>query len=411
MTPENKLIARMNEIISDPAHPLMAAAIGVIRDGELLFADAVGRKNLSGEPAGADTRFRIASISKLNTAIAIWQLIEEGRLELDRDISGYLGFSLRNPHHPHIPITVRMLLSHTSSIRDGGKPGSYNIPFGYPISAFFTEGSPFHMPRCWAPAEEVPGVFFTYCNMNYCLLGTIVEAVSGERFDRYMTNHVYAPMGLSCSFNVASMPPEIRAQVGTLYRRIRADGAYDPVSGTWVPQCDDFSEGWPEEEWQGYVIGTNGSLFGPMGSLRVSIRELCRIMQMFCSGGCLNGVSILKPETIGRMFAPAWTFDPERHNGDTYGGLMNCYGLGPHIFTNRDMGDRLVANRDLAFAGHTAEAYGLVGGMGFDRQKGNGIVYYLAGLGSDPARFPGTYSAFYGWEEALLTAAAEYAQF
>ena len=90
---------------------------------------------------------------------------------------------------------------------------------------------------------------------------------------------------------------------------------------------------------------------------------------------------------------------------------MNCYGLGPHIFTNRDMGDRLVANRDLAFAGHTAEAYGLVGGMGFDRQKGNGIVYYLAGLGSDPARFPGTYSAFYGWEEALLTAAAEYAQF
>lgn len=408
MTPESKLTARMQEIISHPEHPLLAAGIGVIKNGRILFADALGKKQLEGEDANGDTKFRIASISKLVTSVGVWQLIEQGKLDPEADVSRYLGFTLRNPHHPQIPITVKMLLSHTSSIRDGGKPGSYNIPYGQPISAFFQPDSPYYMPRGWAPAEELPGVFFTYCNMNYCLLGTVIENVSGERFDRYMTRHVFAPMGLSCSYNVSEMPETVQAQVGTLYRRLNADGEYDPVSSTWLAQCDDFSDGYPKEDYSGYAIGTNGSLFGPMGSLRISIRELCRIMLMFCNGGNANGVQILKSETIERMFTPAWTYDPGLHNGDNYHGLMNCYGMGPHIFTNTPMGDKMVVAENLPFAGHTAEAYGLVGGMGFDREKANGIVYYIAGLASS---YPGSYSQFYGWEESLLTAAADFAQF
>lgn len=408
---EGDLLARMNAIISDPEHPLMAAAIGLIKEGEIIFANAVGNKNLKGEPATADTKFRIASISKLNTAIAAGQLIEQGLIDPDADASRYVGFSLRNPNHPDTPITVRMLLSHTSSIRDGSKPGSYNIPYGHPVSAFFTEGSAYYNPNCWAPAEEAPGEFFAYCNMNYCLLGNAIENVSGERFDRYMIHHVYAPMGLTCSFNVAGMSAEVQAQVGTLYRKINEEGQYDTVSGVWTAQCDDFTGGYPSEDYSKYVIGTNGSLFGPMGSLRVSVNELCRIMQMFCNGGSYNGVQILKPETIKMLFTPVWTYDPALKNGDSYGRLMNCYGMGPHIFTNTDMGDRMVAHQDLPFAGHTAEAYGLVGGMGFDREKGNGIVYFAAGLGSNTEEYPGKYSHFYGWEEALLTAGIHYADF
>ena len=411
MTPKENLIARLNEMISDPEHPLMAAALGVMKEGEILFADAVGYKQRNGEKATGDTKFRIASISKLLTAVGVWQLIEQGRIDPEADVSGYLGFPLRNPHHPHIPITVRMLLSHTSSVRDGGVPGSYNIPLGHPISEFFTEGTACYMPRCWAPAEEVPGVFFAYCNMNYCLLGTIIEAVSGERFDEYMIRHIFAPMGFSCSFNIAGMPEAVQAQVGTLYRKLDASGECDPVSGTWVAQCDDFTNGYPKNNDSGYAIGTNGSLFGPMGSLRVSVRELCGIMQMFCNGGSYQDIQILKPETVERMFAPAWVYDPQLKNGDTYLGIMNCYGMGPHIFTNQDMGDRIVAGQDLPFAGHTADAYGLLGGMLFDREKKNGIVYVIAGTGSDKNQYFGRYSAFYGWEEALLTAGAEFASF
>lgn len=411
MTPENTLIARMNRIIADPAHPLMAAAIGVVKNNQVLFADTVGRKQLHGDEATAETKYRTASISKLMTATGVWQLIEQGLVDPDADASDYVGFRLRNPHHPDTPITVRMLLSHTSSIRDGGIPGSYNIPYGHHISAFFTEGSACYIANCWAPAPEAPGVFFAYSNMNYCLLGSVIENVSGERFDQYMTRHIFAPMGLTCSYNVSEMPQAVQAQVGTIYRKLNGAGQDDPEHGVWTPQCDDFSNGYPNADYSDYPIGSNGSLFGPMGSLRVSVRELCQLMLMFCNGGAYQGVRILKPETLDRMFTPAWTYDPAIGNGDTYCSMMLCYGMGPHIFTNTDMGDRIVMGQDLPFAGHTADAYGLLGGMLFDRKKGNGIIYIAAGTGSDKSRYLGKYSVFYGWEEALLTAAADFAQF
>lgn len=411
MTPENKLIARMNDIIADPAHPLMAAAIGVVKNHQVLFADTIGRRHPGGARATADTKYRIASISKLITAVGVWQLIEQGLVDPDADASGYVGFVLRNPHHPETPITVRMLMSHTSSIRDGGVPGSYNIPYGHSISEFFTEGSACHMPNCWARVEEAPGVFFAYSNMNYCLLGSVIENASGERFDQYMIRHIFSPMGLTCSYNVSGMPREVQAQVGTLYCKLDHSGEPDPENGIWTPQCDDFSDGYPDTDYSGYPIGSNGSLFGPMGSLRISIRELCRLMLMFCNGGTWQGVQILKPETLDRMFTPVWTYDPACENGDTYCGMMRCYGMGPHLFTNTDMGDRIVAGQDLPFAGHTADAYGLLGGMLFDRKNGNGILYFVAGTGSDKSKYPGKYSAFYGWEEDLLTAAADFAKF
>jgi CubicO group peptidase (beta-lactamase class C family) len=402
MTQEEKLIARMQEIISDPVNPMLAAAVGVIKNGKVVFSEAVGCKNPSGDAVTADTKYRIASISKLVSAIGVWQLIEQGLIDPEDDVSRHLGFTLRNPAYPDTPITVKMLLSHTSSIRDGGIPGSYNIPYGHPISEFFTEGAAHYNPKGWSPWSEPPGVFFAYCNMNYCLLGTIIENVSGERFDRYMRDHVFSPIGLTCGYNVSDMPEAAQAQVGTLYRKL---------DGTWVPQCDDFSGGYPCEDYADYVVGTNGSLFGPMGSLRISVNELCQIMLMFCNGGSYRGVQILKPKTIERMFSPAWTYSPAPKNGDNYHGLMNCYGMGPHIFTNQISGDRMVLHQALPFAGHTAEAYGMIGGMGFDRECGNGIVYFTAGLGSDMSKSAGEYSAFYCWEEKLLTAAVNFAQF
>ncbi len=414
---EEDVYARMEEIISDPEHPLAAAGLGVIKDGEIIFADTVGVSRFNAEdaskniPANKDTKYRIASISKLCAAIGAWQLIEQGKIDPDADVSDYLGFELRNPNYPDTPITVRMLMSHTSSIREGGdNSGSYSIPYGHDISEFFTPGSEYACEEPWAPEGQAPGEYFSYANMNYCLLATIMEKVSGERFDRYMTDHVFAPMGLTCSYNVASMDPAAQEQVGTLYRKFNEAGEYDPANGTWTAQVDDFTDGYPTEDYADYEIGTNGSLFGPMGSLRISIPELCAIMQMFSNDGTYNGVQILKPETIDEMFTPVWTYDPELENGDTYYDLMLCYGMGPQIFTST-IGDSLVADQVLPFAGHTAEAYGLLGGMAFDRETGNGLVYIVGGTGCDMDDYYGEYSSFYGWEEALLTLGAEYANF
>ena len=408
-------VAKMNEIIADPEHPLAAASLGVIKDGKIYFAESVGTAHFdeAGDtPADADTKYRIASISKLSTATAAWQLIEEGKLDPDADVSDYLGFELRNPNFPDTPITLKLLMSHTSSIREGGdNSGLYNIPFGHDIKEFFTEDAECYCDGCWAPAEEAPGEFFAYCNMNYCLVATIVEKASGERFDQYVKKHIYDPMGLTCSFNVQDMDDEAKSHVGTLYRKFDENGEYDPENGTWTAQCDDWPVGEPKVDYSSYEIGTNGSLFGPMGSLRISVTELCKLMLMWSNGGSYNGAQILAPETIERMFTPVWTYDEATENGDTYWGLMLQYCMGPQIFTNTTLGDRLLEDQDVPFAGHTAEAYGLLGGLAFDRDKGNGIVYIVAGTGCDMDTYFGEYSAFYGWEESLLTVGGEVGDF
>lgn len=417
-TTEAELLESMERVIMDEEHPLAAASLGIIKDGEIIFADTVGRKWIDNDNSENDistdenTKYRIASISKLCAAIGVWQLIEQGKIDVDADASDYLGFELRNPSYADIPITVSMLLSHTSSIREGGdNSGSYSIPYGHKISEFFQEGSEYYCDGCWAPEGEKPGEYFSYANMNYGLLATIVEKVSGERFDLYMQKHVFEPMGLTCSYNVAAMDEEDQKAIGTLYRKKNEQDEYDPKNGKWIAQVDDYSEGYPDEkDYADYEIGTNGSLFSPQGGLRISVVELCNIMQMFCAGGSYNGQQILKPETIEKMFEPYWNYDEEKENGDTYYDLMLCYGRGPQVFTNRG-GDRLVEGQDLPFSGHTAEAYGLLGGMGFDRETGNGLVYIVAGTGCDMDEYLGEYSSFYRWEEELLTMGADYAQF
>ena len=359
MTPEMKLIARMGEIIADRSHPLMAAAIGVIKDGNILFSDAVGSKQLGGDAATGDTKFRIASISKLITATGVWQLIEQGLVDPDGDASRYVGFQLRNPHHPDTPITVKMLLSHTSSIRDGGKPGSYNIPYGHHISEFFTEGMPHYMPRGWAPAGEAPGVFFAYSNMNYCLLGSVIETVSGERFDRYMTNHVFAPMGLTCSFHVAEMPENVQGQVGTLYRKLDSAGEYDPANGVWTPQCDDFSQGYPRVDYSGYVLGSNGSVIplfkkqiakgGPVTVTHpeiirffMTIPEACRLVMEAATMSKGNQIFVfdmgesVKIDTLARRMITLAGFVPDRDIMVEYSGLRPGEKLYEEVLSNAE---------------------------------------------------------------------------
>ena len=95
MTQEEELIARMEEIISDPVNPMLAAAVGILKDGKVVFSEAVGCKNPNGDAVTADTKYRIASISKLVTAIGMWQLIEQGLIDPEEDVSRHLGFTLR----------------------------------------------------------------------------------------------------------------------------------------------------------------------------------------------------------------------------------------------------------------------------------------------------------------------------
>ena len=171
----------------DPARELSGLAVAVLRGGEVTFEATLGRSFI--DPAGEqdldltpDNLMRVASISKTLSAIVVMQLVEEGELDLDRDISEYLGWELRNPHYPDRAITLRHLLSHVSSIRDAGE--SYIIRYPHVLQDAFDPTGPDFDERFQIAEkgrDRGPGAFYEYCNLNYGVVGTVLEKVTGTR--------------------------------------------------------------------------------------------------------------------------------------------------------------------------------------------------------------------------------------
>ena len=400
------LNAALQAIVDRPERPLSGLATLTVRNGRVSYEGYFGYRFIDNEdpatnlPVERATKFRIASISKLVAAIGVMQQVEAGRIDLDADAGSYLGFPFRNPAYPDTPITVRMLLSHTSSVRDGSR---YTFPPADGLDEVFLPGKYWRGGEHWAPLGEAPGHYFTYANLNYGVLATILERVTGMRFDAYMRTHVLLPLGCAASYNVRDFTPDELAQVATLYRKRDPQGTWDPT-GPWYPQVDDYRGVMPPEP-EGaaeYVPGTNATWQGPQGGLRISALDLSRVMRMFINGGVFRGVRLLRPETVDLMFTPQWTYDETSPNGDTYWDLMRSYGLGPHILTNTG-GDRLLADRDVFMSGHLGEAYGLLSGMMMDREGRDGFIYLIGGLGADPDEHFGDYSTFYKWEEEIIT--------
>ena len=405
----DEIIKRIESIINNKNSPLLAGGLSVIKGNKTLFCKSIGKARLNEDGSENKTatefvKYRTASISKLFTAVAIWQLEEKGLLNVTDEASKYLNFTLRNPNFPDTPITIEMLLSHTSSIAESDS--NYNIPYNHHISEFFNNESEIYYEGSYSKTSY-PG-YYDYMNINYCLLGTIIEIVSKKRFDLYMIENVLTPLNITGSFNIYEMPKEHLDEVGTIYRKL-TKGEFD-INGTWTPQMDNFIDGYPKANYSEYVIGTNGALYGPMGSLRVSLTELTHLVYMFLNNGTYNGNTILKPETIEKMFKIIWKYDPEKKNGNTDHDYDYVYGGGPAYITNIGR-NRIHEKKNLYFWGHTANAYGLFGGLFFDRVKGYGLVYRGNGVSIDLDKNVYDFSPFNKWAIDFIKLADDIAQF
>ncbi|HEU4374538.1 MAG TPA: serine hydrolase domain-containing protein, partial [Telluria sp.] len=187
-------------IANDPDCQLASLSVLAIRHGKLRYEQQFGQRlyGAAPRPANVRTLYRIASISKMMTTLGLMMLVEQGKLALDADVGGYLGFALRNPHFPDRVITLRTLLSHTSSLRDDA---GYSWPCDTALSTILVPGAArFGKGEMWA-ANAPPGAYFTYCNLAFGVIGTIMERVTGERFDRLMKRLLLAPMGLHGGYN------------------------------------------------------------------------------------------------------------------------------------------------------------------------------------------------------------------
>src|SRR5205085_655487 len=161
-------------------------AHGVTASGASGMADPAARRPLS-----IKDPVRIASISKLHVALGVMRLVEAGKLDLDADISDTLGWRLRNPAFPDTPITLRLLLSHRSSLRDDV---DYAIPLGGSIQSTLAAPAAFD-------SEHAPGTYFRYSNLNFPVIASVMEAATGDRFDRLIARLVLKPFGLDARFN------------------------------------------------------------------------------------------------------------------------------------------------------------------------------------------------------------------
>ena len=266
--------------------------------------------------------------------------------------------------------------------------------------------------------NRAPGVFFAYANLNYGVIGTIFERLSGERFDVFMKKHVLEPIGLAASFNVGDFTSRELHDLSPLYRT-KSDERWDALQ-PWQAQIDDYhDEVQPRDQvlitnpdlgsintmadLSQYHIGDNGTLFSPQGGLRISMEEMKTLAELFLTDGCIHGRRFLTKASIDAMFTPYWTYDSASGNGDTYDGLMTCYGLGLHVLTSGKR-DRFLKDRDVFMSGHFGEAYGLLAGLFVNRERKDGIFYVINGQGAPDIDHHGDYSGMYQWEERLTTA-------
>ncbi|HEY1043399.1 MAG TPA: serine hydrolase [Telluria sp.] len=406
--PDNaRLDAELAAIAADPACELASVAVVAIRNGKVAYQHQLGRRVIdgaAGQPVTERTMFRIASISKMVTTLGLMRLLEQGRVTLDADVSDALGFTLRNPHFPDQPITLRHLLTHNASLRDDA---GYSWGTDRALKDILVPGAPHYGDgKMWS--DKAPaGKFFTYCNLNWAVIGTLMERVSGERFDRLMKRLVLDPLGLRGGYNPSALPAEDVANIATLYRKQDpATEKWNP-DGPWIAQVDDFGNKAPvpPKGIDSYVVGTNATPFSPTGGLRISAPDLAKVMLMMMNRGRHDGRQFLKPETVQAMLARQWTFDGRGENGDSNGNLFYAWGLGNQHYADRPLtGHQVVEGGGMEGIGHFGYAYGLRSAFIMDPATGNGMVMLIGGSSTEPELQRGRYSSMPRVQERILTA-------
>jgi CubicO group peptidase (beta-lactamase class C family) len=259
-----------------------------IEDGELAWSGSFGKKNLNtGEEVNDSTVFMIASCSKPVTALGMIKLFDQGQIDLDDDINDYLPFKIVNPNFPEKTITIRMLLTHTSSLMDNWDVMTplYTLQSGggdSPISLlqlntdyFLKGGTYYNEDKNFAQYE--PGSQKAYCNMGYALTGLLIEMIAGDSFPAYMQKEVFNPLNMHNTYwLLADIPNENIARP----HEIKTDDT---------------------EQVEYKVLDNYGYPDYPDGQIRTTVRDYAQILKLMVNNGMVNGKPFVREETIQEM--------------------------------------------------------------------------------------------------------------
>ena len=330
---DSSILAIMKEI------PVMGLSVAVVKKNQIVFTNAYGYKNeQTKEPLATNHLFRIASISKSFTATAIMQLIEKRKLSLDDDISPLVGFIVRNPSFPEQPITLRMVLSHRSSINDS--QGYFSLDAINPAKNA-------NWKKCYN--AYAPDSGYQYCNLNYNMAGAILERISGIRFDQYIQQNILKPLNLLGGYNVDELDNQLFAQIYE-YNRDSAKFIFSP--GAYASR---------KKELETYTLGYSTPIFSPTGGMKISAPDLAKYMMVHANNGKYNGKRVIAKKSVRKM--------------QTMYSENEQYGLALSKSANLIEGKTLI--------GHTGSAYGLYSIMFFEPKEKFGIV--VISNGCDPS--------------------------
>jgi CubicO group peptidase (beta-lactamase class C family) len=245
-----------------------AVVVVVTRNAEI-FAKGYGFSDIEAKkPFTADTTLvRPGSISKLFTGIAVMQLVDQGKLDLDRDVNGYIDFAIPTPEGG-VPVTLRRLLTHRAGFEEHAKGLFSRDHEPEPLGRWLAN----NLPRRLFPKGDVEA----YSNYGVALAGYIVERVSGEPYASYMQRHLLDPLGMTHSTFRQPLPDDLAPLMAKGYRRSDTPplAFFETVAAA------------------------------PAGGLSATGADMGRFIRALMNGGEIDGVRILPEARLGEMMAP-----------------------------------------------------------------------------------------------------------
>ena len=309
---------------------VVGLSVAVVKNNRIIYTHSFGLKDVEQQiPLTDDCIFRIASISKSFSAISIMQLVEAGKLSLEDDFSDLIGFRVRNPKSPETVITLRMVLSHRSSVNDN--------------QGYFTLDAinPDKNPE-WAKGYDdyEPGKGYEYCNLNFNMVGAVIEKYSGERFDQYVKHHILDPLQLYGGYCVDSLD---KKRFANIYEYNTDSARFFASPNAYAPRSAEIRD---------HVLGKTTPVFSPTGGMKISATDLAKYMIMHNRMGRYKGGKILSAKSAQTMQTK----------------LSEPEGYGLAIMT----ADKMIPG--ITLKGHTGSAYGLYSAMFFNPKEKYGIV-------------------------------------
>lgn len=260
-------------------HHSPSGTVALVKDGKLAFAKGYGYQDVEHHiPVDPNrTLFRPGSVSKLFTWVAVMQMVEQGRLDLDADINQYLKtFQIRDTY-PGQPVTMRHIMTHTAGFEDGA--------LGFLIIDDPSRIIPLVEAMKKYQVERVipPGVQTAYSNYGVSLAGLMVANISGQDFAEYVQKNIFDVLGMGNSSFLEPLPEHLNKNMAL---------AYDYGGGEYIEQP--------------FEIISNSA---PAGSLSATSVDMVKFAQAILNGGEYNGGRILKEATVKQMLTRNFSHD------------------------------------------------------------------------------------------------------